>query len=54
MEPEKKPRGRPPMPTEQKLIGRNVRLNATQWNKIDCSGGIVWLRALIDRAKTPS
>lgn len=46
-----KPRmGRPPIPEEDRLIGRSIRLTAAQWAKIDANG-MAWLRKLIDRAR---
>jgi hypothetical protein len=47
---DKKPRGRPPVPPEQKLEQRSIRLTAAQWAKIDAMG-LEWLRRLIDRAR---
>ncbi|MDA0625083.1 hypothetical protein PCS77_18710, partial [Acinetobacter baumannii] len=47
-----KPRmGRPPIPEEDRLIGRSIRLTAAQWAKIDAHG-MAWLRKLIDRARS--
>jgi hypothetical protein len=53
MEHEKRARGRPPTPPDQKLEQRSIRLTAAQWAKVD-SNGIPWLRKLIDKAKPPS
>jgi hypothetical protein len=49
---DKKPRGRPPVPPDQKLEQRSIRLTAEQWAKIDAYG-LDWLRKLIQRAKGP-
>jgi hypothetical protein len=43
--------GRPPIPEEDRLIGRSIRLTAAQWAKIDAHG-MAWLRKLIDRARS--
>jgi hypothetical protein len=50
--PEKRGRGRPHLPDNERLIVRSIRLSPTQWAKIDANG-MDWLRALIDRAKPP-
>jgi len=52
MERPKRPRGRPPVPPEEKLEQRSIRLTAAQWEKVD-TFGISWLRKLIQRAKPP-
>jgi len=52
MEPPKRPRGRPPVPPEEKLEQRSIRLTPAQWEKVD-TFGIDWLRKLIERAKPP-
>ena len=49
----KRSRGRPPVAEEDKLEQRSIRLGRKQWAKID-AGGLPWLRALIDKAKTPT
>lgn len=43
--------GRPFKPDDQKLVQRSIRLLPAQWAKYDASGGIDWLRGLIDRSK---
>lgn len=43
--------GRPPKAAEERLVQRSIRLLPAQWEKFDASGGIAWLRDLIDRAK---
>jgi hypothetical protein len=53
MEQEKRPRGRPPTPPDERLVQRSIRMTAAQWEKIDL-GGIQWLRSLVDRAKKPT
>ena len=50
MEEPKRGRGRPPLPPEERLEQRSIRLTAAQWAKVDAHG-IPWLRALIQRAK---
>lgn len=40
--------GRPPLPPGVRLIQRSIRLSEDQWKKIDNSGGIEWLRVVID------
>lgn len=45
-----KPRGRPKLPPEQKLLHGTVRFTAGQWAKID-QNGMDWLRKLVDRAR---
>jgi hypothetical protein len=50
----KKPMGRPPVPVEERLVQRSVRLTMAQWAKFDAAGGLPWLRKLIDRAKPPT
>ena len=45
-----KPRGRPPISEEQRLIARSIRLNRSQWEKIDAAG-LDALRKLISRWK---
>ena len=53
MEQPKRPRGRPPLTDEERLVHRSLRLTAAQWAKVDLHG-IPWLRHLIDRAKGPT
>ncbi|MCR6481021.1 hypothetical protein NU688_33025 [Variovorax sp. ZS18.2.2] len=53
MEPDKKQRGRPPTPPEEKLELRAMRLKPAHWKKIE-EFGMPWLRRLIERAKGPS
>lgn len=50
METEKRGRGRPPTPPEERLEQRSIRLTAEQWAKVDANG-MPWLRTLIQRAK---
>lgn len=54
MENEKRARGRPPVPPPERLEQRSIRLTSAQWAKVENSGGIAWLRKLIDRAKPNS
>lgn len=46
-------RGRPPVPPEEYLLQRSIRLTEGQWAKVDAHGGIAWLREMIDRAPAP-
>ena len=48
MEPLKKPPGRPPKPSQEKLEQRSIRMTAAQWKKVDAAG-LSELRKLIDR-----
>lgn len=50
MEQEKRPRGRPPTPPEERLEQRSIRLPPRLWAKIDAAG-LEALRALLDRWK---
>jgi hypothetical protein len=52
MEQQKNLGGRPPVPEDQRLVQRSIRLTAAQWAKIDAHG-LAWLRALIDRSRPP-
>lgn len=52
MEKPKNPGGRPPIPDEDKLVQRSIRLKQKHWDKIDALG-LDWLRKLIERAKPP-
>jgi hypothetical protein len=47
---EKRPIGRPPLPADQKLEHRSIRLTRAQWEKLGALG-LPWLRRLIDKAK---
>jgi hypothetical protein len=51
MQYDKRARGRPTIPAEERLEQRSIRLTAAQWAKIDANGGMPWLRAVIQRAK---
>lgn len=44
--------GRPAKPDDQRLVQRSIRLLPSQWEKFDSEGGVEWLRALIDRARS--
>jgi hypothetical protein len=50
----KRPRGRPPLPEQERMIVRNIRLPRELWEKVDAAGGAEWLRALIKRARLPN
>lgn len=54
MEQPKNTGGRPPIPDDERLVQRSIRLRPAQWKKFDAAGGIEWLRKLIDRAKPPA
>ena len=49
---EKKRIGRPPVPDDEKLKQRSVRMKERQWAKVDLYGQ-EWLRLVVDRAKPP-
>lgn len=44
--------GRPPVPPEQRLVQRSIRLTLAQWAKIDAAG-LPALRKLLDRWRAP-
>jgi hypothetical protein len=46
--------GRKPLPPEEKVRVRTVRMTDEQWAKFSALGGAAWLRERIDRAKMPS
>lgn len=50
MEQSKKPMGRPPLPPEERMEQRSIRLTRSQWAKVDAAG-LASLRKLIDRWK---
>ena len=52
MEQPKNPGGRPPVPPEQRLVQRSIRLTPAQWAKIDAAG-LPALRKLLDRWRAP-
>jgi len=43
--------GRPPIPEEDRLVGRNIRLTLEQWDKLARLGGAAWLRERIRMAR---
>jgi hypothetical protein len=47
MEQQKKPKGRPKKPDSERLVLRSIRMNASQWAKLD-EVGIEAFRAMID------
>jgi hypothetical protein len=51
---EKRPRGRPRLDEDEKMVGRNVWMPRALWEKIDRNGGVEWLRALVKRARDAS
>ena len=53
METPKKPLGRPPKPSDEKLEQRSIRLTAPQWAKVDAAG-LAALRKLINRWRIES
>jgi len=53
MEQTKNKGGRPPVPPEQRLVQRSIRLPPDLWAKIDAHG-LEWLRAVIRRARPPA
>ncbi len=52
MEQPKNKGGRPPIPDDEKLVQKTLRLKKRHWDKIDAHG-LDWLRKLIERAKPP-
>jgi hypothetical protein len=48
MNKEPKPKGRPPVPPDQRLMQRSIRLPPYLWAKIDAAG-LPALRAYLDR-----
>jgi hypothetical protein len=54
MEQQKRGRGRPPIPADERLEQRSIRLTAEQWASVDAHG-IAWLRKLLSStSQTPS
>jgi hypothetical protein len=53
---DKRPQGRPPIPADERLVVRSLRLTAEQWDKLARLGGVKWLRERINKAReaTPS
>lgn len=49
---EKRPRGRPEKPPEERLVQKSVRFQQSIWDKIDMYG-IEWARKALARAKPP-
>jgi hypothetical protein len=49
--PIKRPRGRPELSPDQRLVIGSLRLTGAQWAKLEALGGAVWLRDRINRAK---
>jgi hypothetical protein len=43
--------GRPPIPPEQKLEQRSLRLTKAQWAKLALLGGAEWIRKKINAAR---
>ena len=52
MNEQKRERGRPELPEDQKAKTRSVRLNDARWEKLKRLGS-GWLARAIDRAKEP-
>lgn len=52
MEQSKNKGGRPPLPPDERLVQRSIRLPRPLWDKIDAHG-LEWLRAVIKRARPP-
>ena len=48
----KRPRGRPPVAPDERLVQRSIRLPPALWAKVDLHG-LDWLRRLIELAKPP-
>lgn len=49
--PAKRPRGRPEVAPEQRLLAGSIRLTQAQWDKLAALGDGEWLRKQIDKAK---
>ena len=49
---EKRPRGRPEKPPEERLVQKSIRMPQFIWDKID-EYGIEWARKVLARAKPP-
>jgi hypothetical protein len=49
---EAKPRGRPPLPEDEKAIPRSIRLTPARWEKLRRLG-MAWLAKAIDKAREP-
>lgn len=49
--PSKHPRGRPQLPTEDRMGQVTVRLRPALMEKVKANGGSAWIRQLIERAK---
>jgi hypothetical protein len=49
----KRPRGRPAVLPDQRLLAGSIRLTRGQWDKLALLGDGEWLRKQIDRAKLP-
>lgn len=47
----KRPRGRPGVLPEQRLLAGSIRLTGAQWDKLELLGDGEWLRKQIDKAK---
>jgi len=45
--------GRKALPPEDKAMVRSLRLTAAHWEKFRALGGIAWMRAAIQKARTP-
>jgi hypothetical protein len=45
--------GRKPLPPEERLIVKSLRLTQGQWDKLARLGGVEWLRERIAKAKEP-
>jgi hypothetical protein len=50
---EPKPRGRPPLPADEKTVPGSIRLTPGRWDKLRRLGAS-WLSKAIDRAKEPT
>lgn len=51
-EEEKRARGRPELPPDERTVPRSVRLTPAEWRKFDAMGK-GWLRRVLGRAKPP-
>lgn len=46
--PAKRPRGRPEVSDDERLVQRSLRMTAEQWRIFDAHGGVTWLRVEMD------
>lgn len=47
----KRPRGRQPIPEEDRAVVGTIRLTQAHWDKLAALGGVRWIRERIDKAR---